>query len=65
MSLPQVRAVLQDGMQAPMEHIKLFDKYQPLISKEVSHKQEKMATMFPDKPTTVTTRTFVVKPQWE
>ena len=31
----QVRAVLEEGMKAPVEYIKLFDKYQPLITREV------------------------------
>ena len=31
----QVRAVLEEGMKVPMEYIKLFDQYQPLISREV------------------------------
>lgn len=31
----QVKAVLEEGMKYPQEHIKKFDKYQPLISREV------------------------------
>lgn len=33
----QVRAVLVDGWKAPTEHVKLFDKYQPLFTREVPH----------------------------
>lgn len=31
----QVKAVLEEGMKKPHEHIKEFDKYRPVISREV------------------------------
>ena len=34
-SCVQVKAVLEEGMKIPKEHIKKFEKYQSLISREV------------------------------